>query len=343
MNINKVALYLENIDDPFKAKLAHTFIRYKRESVSYLISSKNTVFQGIEVKKSIIEDLNIESMIIGIVLPTGIPSKKLIEEIRIAIENEIDVINPLHIDFSKIEEIQKIGIKENTKTQIFFNNKKASIYNIREVPENIPLFSLKTLNTKAKRILAVGSDCNIGKMLTSIELDKAFKKENYNSSFIATGQSGMLIKGEGMAIDRVISDFLPGAVEQLILKEQDKEILFIEGQGSIFQPIYSAVTLGLIHGAAPDAMIFCHLPSRKKIRYTEIDMPETPKMIKLYEDLANIIHPSKIIGISLNCFDMTNEEAEIEIKKIEKLTGLPATDPIKFGVKKLVNEIKKIL
>ncbi|MEI6093544.1 MAG: NAD-dependent epimerase/dehydratase family protein, partial [bacterium] len=263
-----------------------------------------------------------------------------------ALKNGIDIINPLHVDFGKIDELSKKlgGTRiDSTESITKFNEAKGQIHNIRIPPEDIELFSMKVLNTNAKRVLAVGSDCNIGKMLTSLELNSAANKKGLRSEFIATGQIGMLIKGEGIAIDRVISDFVPGSVEKLILEKRDRDILFVEGQGSIFQPLYSAVTMGLIHGTAPDAMILCHLPSRKKIRYTDLDMPDYPRMIKMYEDLAGIVNKSKIVGISLNCHDMTDEEAKLIIEKTEKETGLPTTDPVKFGVDKLLKSLLNYL
>jgi uncharacterized NAD-dependent epimerase/dehydratase family protein len=130
-------------------------------------------------------------------------------------------------------------------------------------------------------------------------------------------------------------------VERIILKEQKRDILFVEGQGSIFQPIYSAVTLGLLHGTAPDAMILCHMPTRKKLRYTQIDIPDLKTAIRVHEELAGMINKSKVIGISLNCHDLTDEQAKKTIADVEKLTGLPATDPVKFGVDKLFDAVKK--
>ena len=350
--LNKLALLVEGAKDIFHAKTASLLLRYRTDDVALLVDSTHTsaspnIFSssGVPVVKSIKDSLNnIDALVICLVLPEGNVPESWLHEITLAIKSGVDVINPLHINFGTLEPVVKAlhGVEpSSTEAVTIFKGGKGKIYNIRAVPDDLELLSLKVLNTKAKRVLTVGTDCNIGKMLTSLELNKAAQKHGLDSSFIATGQIGILVKGEGIAIDRVISDFLPGAVERLILKEQSRDILFIEGQGSLFQPLYSAVTMGLVHGSAPDAMILCHMPTRKKLRYTDIDIPDLKKAIKVYEDIAGLVNKSKVIGISLNCHDLSNEEAKDVIAKIEKETGLPATDPIKFGVDKLFDAVKK--
>jgi uncharacterized NAD-dependent epimerase/dehydratase family protein len=349
MEFKNAALLIDGAKTSFEAKLASSLIRYKAKNVSCLIDSKfkdktvKSFFDidiDIPIKESIKEIKNIDYLIISSVLPSGKVPEKWITEINYALESNIHIINPLHIDFTKFINSKFKKDPGSSKKITKFINTKAKIYNVREVPDDLDLLSLDVLKTSAKRILTVGTDCNIGKMVTTIELTKAFNKK---ASFIATGQISTLIKGRGIAIDRVISDFLPGSVEKLILEEKNKDILFIEGQGSIFQPIYSCVSMGLLHGSAPDAMIMCHLPSRKKLKYTNINMPDIKKAIRIHEELASIVNSSKVIGISLNCFDLNLDETKDLIKKYEDITGLPTVDPIKIGVEKLIKPIESIL
>lgn len=354
-NFKHAALLVEGATDIFQAKTASALLRYRPNDVSFLIdgthnSQKLNIFSSApntKVVKSVNEvKTEADVLIICMVLPEGTIPSRWIEEINSALKNNIDIINPLHIDFGTIPEISSAlgGVSINsTEYKTGFNNSKAVIYNIRVVPNDLELFSLKVLSTKAKRVLTVGSDCNIGKMLTTLELDKLAKKRGLDSGFIATGQIGILIKGSGIAIDRVICDFLPGAVERLILAEKDRDILFVEGQGSIFQPIYSGVTLGLIHGTAPDAMVLCHVPSRKKLRYTDIDILDYKTMIRMHEEISSIVNKTKVVGISLNCFDLTDAQAMDAIKKAEDETGLPATDPVKFGSEKTIKAVTEYL
>ncbi len=348
----RLALLVEGAKDIFHAKTASLLLRYRPDDVALLIDSTHTgkspnIFSesGVTVVNSIKDNVKkIDALVICLVLPEGKIPKNWLSEVTLAVKNGIDVLNPLHINFGTLEPVVKAlgGVDpSSTEAVTIFKGGQGVVYNIRAVPNDLELFSLKVLDTKAKRVLTVGTDCNIGKMLTTLELNKAALKHGLDSSFIATGQIGIMVKGDGIAIDRVISDFLPGAVERLILKEKARDILFVEGQGSVFQPIYSAVTLGLIHGTAPDAMILCHMPTRKKLRYTNIDIPDLKKAIRVHEELAGMINKSKVIGISLNCFDMTDAEAKKAITEVEALTGLPATDPVKFGVDKLFNAVKK--
>jgi len=348
-DFKRAALLVEGATDIFHAKTASALIRYRTRDIAYLIDSTHSkenpnIFSkeiNVPVIKSITEVAKqADALIICLVLPDGKSPKKWLDEITGALKNGVDVINPHHINFGRMKEIADVlgGVSSDSNDAVTkFNKTKAVIENIRAVPTDLELLSMKVLNTKAKRILTVGSDCNIGKMLTTLELNAAAQKKGINSSFVATGQVGILIKGSGIAIDRVISDFLSGAVERLIMEEQDKDVLFIEGQGSIFSPLYSAVTLGLIHGSAPDKMILCHVPTRKKLRYTDIDIPDMGKMIRMHEEIASIVNKCKVVGVALNCHDLSNEDAKIVIKNVEAKTGLPATDPVKFGVEKLLN------
>jgi uncharacterized NAD-dependent epimerase/dehydratase family protein len=353
-NFKKAALMVEGAKDIFQSKTASALLRYRLSDCAFLIdnthsTNKPNIYSGsgLKVVNSITDVKNeTDALVLCMVLPEGTLPSRWIEEIVSAIKNNIDIINPLHINFGTIPQIssQLGGVDANsTEYKTMFKNSKAVIYNIRVVPSDLELFSLKVLQTKAKRVLTVGSDCNIGKMLTTLELNRLAQDKGFNSSFIATGQIGILIKGSGIAVDRVICDFLPGAIERLILEEQNKDVLFVEGQGSIFQPIYSGVTLGLIHGTAPDAMVFCHVPSRKKLRYTDINIPDYKFMIRMHEEISSIVNKTKVVGISLNCFDLSKEQALDEIKRAEDITGLPATDPVKFGSEKLIDSVTKYL
>ena len=349
---HKLALLVEGAKDIFNAKTASLLLRYRTNDIAVLVdpahsSTKPNIFfnQGLPIIHSIKEAVDkVDALVLCLVLPEGKIPQSWLNEVTTAIKNGIDVLNPLHINLGTLESVVKtLGAVDSNSTEAvtIFKNGKGKVYNIRAVPDDLELLSLKVLKTKAKRVLTVGTDCNIGKMLTTLELNNMALKHGLDSSFIATGQIGILVKGEGIAVDRVISDFLPGAVERLILNEQDRDILFVEGQGSLFSPLYSPVTLGLMHGAAPDAMILCHAPTRKKIRYTDNNMPDLNVAIKIYENMADIVNKCKVVGISLNCHDLSDAEAKLAIAEAEKITGLPATDPIKFGVDKLFEAIKK--
>ncbi len=168
-------------------------------------------------------------------------------------------------------------------------------------------------------------------------------KHGWNSCFVPTGQSGIAIFGEGVPIDSIIGDFMSGAIEEfLIEKSKTYDLLCVEGQGTIVHPGYSGVTLALIHGSLPDAMILCHYPGREKVKSYEVKIPSLNVMIKLHEDLTRPIKPCKVMGVSLNTYELTEREAKKEIEKTEKETGLPVIDPVRFGCGKLLEALKSL-
>jgi uncharacterized NAD-dependent epimerase/dehydratase family protein len=218
--------------------------------------------------------------------------------------------------------------------------KKAKIWDLRESKRfnKVALGDPKLI--KAKVVLTVGTDCKVGKMITAIEMAKEAKNWGWNPFFVATGQSGIVIANSGIPIDSIIGDFMSGALEEFVIeKSKSYDLLLVEGQGTIIHPGYSGVSLALIHGSLPDAMVLCHFPKRKKIKNYNISIPPLPELITLHEEVAKPVKPCKVIGISLNTQELSEEEAKKEIKKIEEETDLPTTDPIRFGCQKLVEAL----
>lgn len=191
------------------------------------------------------------------------------------------------------------------------------------------------------RVLSVGTDANLGKMSVSLELTAEAIRRGWDAEFVATGQTGMIIAGSGVCVDRTISDFTNGAIEREVLKRKQREMLFIEGQGSIGHPAYSAVSLGLLHGCAPNAMILCHCPTRTMTRSVETPIASLSLMIELHEKMAGLLLPSKVIGIGLNTFEMTESAACRAMEAAERETGLPATDVYRFGCTKLMDAVER--
>ncbi len=195
-----------------------------------------------------------------------------------------------------------------------------------------------------KRVLAVGTDCSVGKMYTGLALDKAMREKGMKSTFRATGQTGILITGSGVPLDAVIADFMAGAVEYLTPDNDEDHWDIIEGQGSLFHVSYSGVTLALIHGGQPDALIICHEPTRPHMR----GLPDyTPPSMQTVSDmalaLAKVANPAcKVIGVSVNTQHLSQEEAEAYLAKVEAEMGLPAVDPFRQGAERLAEAIKNI-
>ena len=344
MTKRRLVILAEGRLDLFSAKTAVSVIRYRKEEVVAVIDHVNAgkdlssiigVGKGIPIVSNVGETLKLKptDLLIGIAPPGGMLPDEWRKHITDALRNKMNIISGLHLHLSDDSEFRKLAQDHQLK-----------IWDVRIPPEDIPLGTGKAKETKTLRILTVGSDCNIGKMVTSIEITDAAKKRGVNACFVATGQTGIMIEGSGIAVDHVISDFISGAAEKLVLDRIQYKLLSIEGQGAIVHPAYSGVTLGLLHGSAPQGLILCHQPIRKTLRHFP-NFPILPLsyLIELYEKLAQPIHPCKVLGISLNCFGMSDNDALQEIKKVEKETRLPATDPIKFGVDKFIDAIQSIL
>ena len=187
-------------------------------------------------------------------------------------------------------------------------------------------------------ILTVGTDCAIGKMSVALELRKAALARGDSAVFVPTGQTGMMIDGWGVAVDRVISDFVQGTVEWLVEEAEAKgDWIIVEGQGSLDHPAYSSVTLGLIHGATPQAMVMVHKPGLAEHDWDHIaegsfPIAKLPEFIKLHEAVAALVAPSKVVAVALNTMLYPDDaEARRVIDQIAAETGLPTADPVRFG------------
>ena len=177
-------------------------------------------------------------------------------------------------------------------------------------------------------------------MTTALELDREAQRRGLSSGFAATGQTGIMISGRGVPVDRLISDFTAGGVEALVLEfTQEYDWVFVEGQGSLIHPAYSPVTLGLVHGAMPDMMILCHEAQSTHIKAYDVPIPPLPRVIEIYEQAIAWLRPAPIVGIALNTYMLDEASALDEIRRAEAETGLPATDCVRFGAGKLIDAL----
>jgi uncharacterized NAD-dependent epimerase/dehydratase family protein len=183
-------------------------------------------------------------------------------------------------------------------------------------------------------------------MTAQLQLTRQLNAAGLRTRFVATGQTGIMIEGWGIAVDAVVGDFIAGAAERLVLQgAKDADVILVEGQGSINHPGYSAVTLGLLHGSCPDALILCHQPSREYIgdyrQAAWLRVPPLSDYIRLYETIGSVVHPTKVIGVSLNTYDMTDQQARAACEAATRQTGLPATDPVRFDPKPLLDAVRR--
>jgi uncharacterized NAD-dependent epimerase/dehydratase family protein len=185
----------------------------------------------------------------------------------------------------------------------------------------------------ARVVHTVGSDCAIGKMSVTLELDAAARARGVESAFVATGQTGIAISGWGIAVDHVISDFVAGAAARLVeAGAQRAPLLFVEGQGALGHPAYSGVTLGLLHGSRPDVLVLCHQAGATEIYdYPGVTIPPLLELVATYEAVAGWVRPAKVAAIALNTRRLSDDQAREEITRVAAETGLPVTDPVRFG------------
>ena len=250
-------------------------------------------------------------------------------EIKLALSQGKMVISGLHDFIGEDEEFRKIAEKSGAK-----------IWDVRKPPEKMRVAdgSGRFANT----VLVAGTDCAVGKMITSIQLTLDARKRGINAGFVATGQTGIMIGAdEGVVIDRVPGDFMAGVMEDMVKKASEKrDIVFVEGQGSLSHPAYSGVTLAILHGSYPKKIIIAHDPKREHhFNYPDFKIPPLEWHIEMYEKLAESISGGKVVGIAIDGEEMSDDEIEKYKEKIEEETGLPAEDVFRNGADRLLNAV----
>ena len=340
---HKIAVLAEGSFGVLESKTATVLVRYLPDNIVGVIDSRNAgkdvsdiidIGKGIPIVRNLSEAMQYDPtmLAIGIAPPGGALPPAWRSTIYEAIQNGLHIISGLHHFLSEDAELVDLAERH-----------KVVLWDARKPPENLPVATCKAADVDATVILTVGSDCRVGKMLSGIEITHAARKQGLNAEFCPTGQNGIMVWGWGIAIDAVISDFTAGAAEEIVLEgAKNHDLLIVEGQGSLVHPGYSGVTLSLLHGSMPDAMIFCHQPSRKQVARYTVPLPSLSDMIMQYEMLTQPIKPAKVIGIALNCFDLSERESYEAIDAVETETGLPATDVVKFGAEKLVDAIQRL-
>ena len=221
------------------------------------------------------------------------------------------------------------------------------IHDVRKPPPGLPVADGRAAEVDAYVILTVGSDCNVGKMTAQLQLRDELVRRGHRARFVATGQTGIFIEGWGIAVDAVVADFVAGAAELLVLQGAEQaDIVLLEGQGSVIHPGYSGVTLGLLHGSCPDGLILCHQSTRDYIgdyhgRAPWVKIPPLAQLVEIYERAAAPVRPTRVLGICLNTFDLSEPAARAAVARAARDTGLPVTDPVRFDPAPVVEAIER--
>ncbi len=214
-----------------------------------------------------------------------------------------------------------------------------SLHDVRLPDRRYPIATGR--RRSGRRCLPVGTDCSVGKMYTALAMEREMRARGMKATFRATGQTGILITGEGVPLDAVVADFMAGAVEWLTPDNGADHWDLIEGQGSLFHPSFSGVTLALIHGGAPDALILCHEPTRTHMRgLPDYHLPSLDQLMGISLPLARIVNPDcNVTGIAVNTAAMPEEDALEYLAELEAQTELPAVDPCRQGAARLVDAL----
>jgi uncharacterized NAD-dependent epimerase/dehydratase family protein len=321
--------------DVHYGKTLRGVLRYRRESVVAILDTQRAgeVDDGVPIVATVDEGMQHgpNTALVGVVTQGGRFPGDWQELLKSCVRHGLDLENGLHVRLHDIEGLPELARQHGVELR-----------DLREPPADLSTATGENLAVDATIVLAVGSDCAIGKMTATCELDLEARKRGLRSVFVPTGQTGIAIAGWGIAVDAVVSDFIAGAAERLVVEGgQRGDLLWVEGQGAILHPVYSGVTVGLMHGSAPHLYVLCHEVGRTVTEGdpTESPLPSLPELVELHERMSLKRRPAKVVAICLNTSQVSEDEARQAIAAAEVETGLPADDPVRFGAGKLLEAV----
>jgi D-glutamate N-acetyltransferase len=321
--------------DPHHGKTMRGIIRYGPDPVVAILDSARAgeMHEGIPIVGSVKDAICFDPTVavVGVATQGGRFPPAWRELLKSCIAKGLDVESGLHEFVSEDEELGELARRHGVQLR-----------DLRRPPADLSVPSGANLEIDAKVVLTVGSDCAIGKKTVAVELDLEARRRGLESVFVPTGQTGIAIAGWGVAVDAVVADFLAGAAERLVVEGAARggKLLFVEGQGSLVHPMYSGVTLGLMHGSAPHLYVLCHVPGT-----TEIDgspghpIPSLPALVELHERMSLPARRAHVACIALNTGGLDDDAARQAIAATEAETGLPADDPVRFGSGRMLDSI----
>lgn len=352
------------------SKTAASAIRYMPERVSAVLDTEHAGKRAadvlgfgasVPVVASVAEALECSpapgALLIGVAPQGGVLPEKWRPILTRAIEAGLDVWSGLHVFLGEDPELAGLARERGVR-----------LVDLRRAPPALPVSTGRAASTTSVRLLTVGTDCNVGKMTTGLELRRALVERGLSTTFAPTGQTGILLEGWGVAVDAVKADFVAGAAESLVRAagreegarvpvpggwrteplpgEGHPDLVMVEGQGSLLHPGYSGVTLGLLHGTMPQIMVLCWMPGRRTIysgKYDWVEIPPLERVAKMYEDAASWVRPPeppRVVAISASTYDLDEETARAAVAEARERTGLPVTDPVRFGIGPLADAVE---
>ncbi|HST17051.1 MAG TPA: DUF1611 domain-containing protein [Gaiellaceae bacterium] len=325
--------------DPHYGKTAHGVMRYRPEDVVAVLDSTSAgdELYGFPVVARVADALPYgpTAALVGVATAGGRFPPAWRRLLKDAIAAGLDIENGLHEFVTRDDELIVLARERGVELR-----------DLRRPPDGLNVPTGANLTHDATTVLTVGSDCAIGKMTVALELDREARRRGLASEFVPTGQTGIAIAGWGIAVDAVVSDFIAGAAEQLVLEGVSRggTLLFVEGQGSVLHPAYSGVTLGLIHGSAPHAYVLCHVAGETVVdENPRFPMPSLRELIDLHESLSLLARRAPVRAIALNTRHLDEGAARLAVEAAEAETGLPADDPVRFGAARLVDALEPLV
>jgi uncharacterized NAD-dependent epimerase/dehydratase family protein len=325
--------------DPHFGKTGRGVIRYRPDDVVAILDSTRAgeTDDGLPVVASVGDALAFgpNTALVGVATQGGRFPPAWRDLLKESIAAGLDVESGLHEFISDDDELTGLAQQHGVELR-----------DLRKPPPGLNVPTGANLAHPATTILTVGSDCAIGKMTVSLELDREARRRGLRSEFVPTGQTGMAIAGWGIAVDAVVADFIAGAAERLVVEgvERGGEVLFVEGQGSLLHPAYSGVTLGLIHGSAPHAYVLCHMAGEAVVDGDEqYPIPPLSQLVSLHEQISLLPRPAPVLAVALNTRLLDEDAARRAIEETEAETGLPADDPVRFGAGRLVDSLEPLI
>ncbi|WP_035799013.1 DUF1611 domain-containing protein [Crocosphaera chwakensis] len=336
---HRVAILLHQGIKGTHGKTGLAYLRYGKSAIAAVIDADcggqslkevTGIAKNIPIVSNVQEALayNPDVLLIGIAPSGGILPDAWLEEVKQGVRAGLSVVNGLH-----------------TPLNPYFDRLQPQqwIWDIRQEPSGLSIGLAKARSLSCQRILTVGTDMSVGKMSTSLECHKAAQKRGIKSKFLGTGQGGIMIAGEGIALDAIRVDFAAGAVEKMVLEAaNDYDVLWIEGQGSLLHP-GSTATLPLIRGSQPTVLILVHRAGQTHIQHApHVAIPPLPEVIELYEQVAKVGGATDTVNvkaIALNTFHLDTQDAQKAIDKVQQMTGLPCTDVIRFDSDRFLDSV----
>ncbi len=334
---SRIVILTEGKTDPLTAKTANVMLRCRGEDVVAVLDSTQNgktaqellgVGGDTPIVGSLDEVEKPDTLLIGVATAGG----KIPAEWRAlcldAVKRGMSIVSGMHQFLSDDAEIVAAAAEAGV-----------TIHDVRKNNEKDVATRLD-LTDDCFRVLTIGQDCSVGKMLSALEISRGLERKGVDSKFVATGQTGIMVEGDGLPIDCVVSDFVNGACEKLVRQNLSREVMIVEGQATITHPRFSAVSLGLLHGTNPHAMIYVYEAGRETMRGMDyLPLPSHKSVIDAYEHMAAFGNPAKVIAIAMNSRKLSDAEAEAERERMRAEFGLPVADPIRHGTDELTDAI----